>query len=151
MHHSFLCVCLFFCLTLRRSESVGQNVAKLLNFVLPSPIPVAARSEAWVCGRSRAGVAFSNPTGCMDVCLLCVSSGRVFCVVPITRPEESYRLWFVWVWSWSRDNEEALAHWWGGGLHHGKRKWPDNDVEGGYLWSAMGQNQPFSWRHRENT
>jgi hypothetical protein len=28
-----------------------------------SPIPVAARSKAWFCGRSLAGVAGSNPTG----------------------------------------------------------------------------------------
>jgi hypothetical protein len=34
------------------------------------PIPVAARSKAWVCGRSFAGIAGSNPTGGMDVCLL---------------------------------------------------------------------------------
>ena len=33
-------------------------------------IPVAARSKAWVCGRSLAGVAGSNPTRSMDVCLL---------------------------------------------------------------------------------
>ena len=29
----------------------------------------------------------------------CVLSGRGLCVGPITRPEESYRLWCVWVWS----------------------------------------------------
>jgi hypothetical protein len=29
----------------------------------------------------------------------------------ITRLEESYRLWYVWVWSWSLDSEEALAYW----------------------------------------
>jgi hypothetical protein len=33
-------------------------------------IPVAARSEAWVCGRSHAGIAGSNPTGGMNICLL---------------------------------------------------------------------------------
>ena len=36
------------------------------------PIPVAARSKAWVCGRSSAGTAGSIPAGGMDVCLLCV-------------------------------------------------------------------------------
>jgi len=48
MHHLFLFVCLFALLygSAFISESVGQNVAKLLNFGLPSPIPVAARSEA---------------------------------------------------------------------------------------------------------
>ena len=35
------------------------------------PIPVVAQSNAWVCGRSLAGNAGSNPTGVgMDVCLL---------------------------------------------------------------------------------
>jgi hypothetical protein len=40
------------------------------------PIPVAARSKAWVYGRSIAGIVGSNPTGDMDVCLL-----GVLCVV----------------------------------------------------------------------
>jgi hypothetical protein len=34
------------------------------------PIPVSARSKAWVCGRSLAGIAGSNPTGGKRVCLL---------------------------------------------------------------------------------
>ena len=38
----------------------------------------------------------SNPTGGMDVCLLCcVLSGRGLCDELITRPEESHRLWCV--------------------------------------------------------
>jgi hypothetical protein len=32
--------------------------------------PVPARSEAWVCGRSLAGIVGSNAAGGMDVCLL---------------------------------------------------------------------------------
>ena len=44
-------------------------------------------------------------------CECCVLSGRGLCVGLITRPEESYRVWCVWVWSWSLSNEEALAHW----------------------------------------
>jgi hypothetical protein len=35
-------------------------------------IPVAARSQTWVCGRSLAGIVGSNPAGGMDVCLLWV-------------------------------------------------------------------------------
>jgi hypothetical protein len=35
-----------------------------------SPTPVAAQSKVWVCGRSRAGIAGSNPDGAMDVYLL---------------------------------------------------------------------------------
>ena len=36
------------------------------------PIPVAARSKAWVRGPSLAGIGGSNPASSMDVCLLCV-------------------------------------------------------------------------------
>jgi len=32
-------------------------------------------------------------------CECCVLSGRGLCVGLIARPEESYRLWCVWVWS----------------------------------------------------
>jgi len=37
---------------------------------------------------------------------------QVSCNEIISRPEESYRVWCVWVWSWSLDNEDALVHWW---------------------------------------
>ena len=53
-------------------------------------------------------------------CECCVLSGRYLCVGLITRPEESYRLWCGWMWSWSVDNEEALVH--RGLLCHGKKK-----------------------------
>jgi hypothetical protein len=36
------------------------------------PIPVAARSKAWVYGRSLAGIVGSNPTEGMDVCVVFV-------------------------------------------------------------------------------
>jgi hypothetical protein len=39
-----------------------------------------------------------------------VVSGRGLCDGLITRPEESYRWWCVWVWSWSLNNEEALTN-----------------------------------------
>ena len=35
-----------------------------------APVPAAARSKAWVCGRSLAEIVGSNPTGGMHVCLL---------------------------------------------------------------------------------
>jgi hypothetical protein len=35
-------------------------------------------------------------------CDCCVLSGRGLCFGLITRPEESYLLWCVWVWSWKR-------------------------------------------------
>ena len=34
-----------------------------VDFNRPSPVPVAARSKAWVCSRWHAGIAGSNPTG----------------------------------------------------------------------------------------
>jgi hypothetical protein len=47
----------------------------------------------WVCGRSLAGIASSNPAGAwMSVSCEClVLSGRDLCDGPIPRPEESYR------------------------------------------------------------
>ena len=59
-------------------------------FCLSVPIPVAARSKAWVCGRLLAGIAGSNPSGAwMSVsCECCVLSGRGICVSLITRPDE---------------------------------------------------------------
>jgi len=40
-----------------------------------------------------------------------VLSGRGLCVGLITVPEESYRVWCVWVWLWILNNDEALADW----------------------------------------
>ena len=40
------------------------------NIYVGGPIPMAALSNAWVCGRSLVGNAGSNPTGSMGVCLL---------------------------------------------------------------------------------
>jgi hypothetical protein len=74
------------------------------------PITVATRSEAWFCGRSVAGMAGSKPAGSMVVCCeCCVLSCRGLCFGLITRQEQSYRVWCVWVWSWSPD-EKAPAH-----------------------------------------
>jgi hypothetical protein len=64
-------------------------------YVTSLPAPVAARSMASVYGRSPTAIEGSNPTGGMDVCLLCVLSGTGLCDGLITRPEESYRLWRV--------------------------------------------------------
>ena len=35
--------------------------------IIALPIPVTARSKAWVCGRSVAGIVGSNPSGYVDV------------------------------------------------------------------------------------
>ena len=57
---------------------------------------MAARSKAYVCVRSLAGIVGSNPAGGMDVCReCCVFSGRDLCDGPNTGPEESYRVWCV--------------------------------------------------------
>jgi hypothetical protein len=72
---------------------------------------MAARSKAWVCGLSLAGIAASNPTGDMDVsCECCVLSGKGLCIGLINLPEESYWVWCVWVWSWNLDSDETLTH-----------------------------------------
>ena len=76
-----------------------------------TPVPVAARSKAWVCGLSSAEIVGSNPTDGMNVCReCCVLSGRGLNDGLITRPEESYRLVRRFVWSRNLVNEEALAH-----------------------------------------
>jgi hypothetical protein len=51
------------------------------------PIAVAARSKAWICGRSLDGIVGSNPASSLDVsCECCVLSGRSLCVRLITLP-----------------------------------------------------------------
>jgi len=40
------------------------------NYATKWPIPVAARSKAWVCDRSPAETVGSNSTGGIDVCLM---------------------------------------------------------------------------------
>jgi hypothetical protein len=51
-------------------------------------IPLAARSKAWVCGRTLVGVAGSNAAGDVDVCCeCCVLLGRGPCVVLDTSPK----------------------------------------------------------------
>ena len=54
---------------------------------------MAARSKAWVGGRTSAETAGSNSTGGMEVCCdCCLLSRRGLCDGLITRPEESYRM-----------------------------------------------------------
>ena len=54
------------------------------------PMPVAVQSKAYVCGRSFAGIAGSNPVGArMSVsCEYCVSSDRGHYDGLIPRPED---------------------------------------------------------------
>jgi len=81
------------------------------------PIPVAARFKS----AHFLGLRFRiPPEGSKSVfCDCCVLSGRFLWVGLITPPEESYRVWCVWVRSWSLDDEGALPHW--GLLHNGKK------------------------------
>jgi hypothetical protein len=58
------------------------------------PIPVAARSVAWDCGRSRVEIVGLNPAGDMEVSLLCVTD-RGLGVGLIASLEESYRVSYV--------------------------------------------------------
>jgi hypothetical protein len=47
--------------------------------------------------------------GCLSrVC--CNLSCRGLCVWLICRPDQSWQVWCVWVWSWILGNEEALTH-----------------------------------------
>ena len=75
-------------------------------------IPVAARPKAWVFGRTLLGLRVRVPMGAWKSvsCECCLSSDRRLCVRLVTRTEESYRVWCVWVWSWSLVNEEDLYH-----------------------------------------
>jgi len=59
------------------------------------------------------------PESWMSVtCQRYVLSGCL-CDGMISRPKESYRTWYAWVWSWNLDNEKALAY--KGLLGYGKK------------------------------
>jgi hypothetical protein len=109
---------------------------KLRKFVVseikrfPTGILIECRSQ-WLRGLRR-GPATAHLLGLrvripleawMSVsCECCVLSGRGFCVGLTTRPEESYSLWCVWVWSWSVDDVKALPWPTGGLSNHGLKK-----------------------------
>jgi len=52
-----------------REQNLTKN-QKLVSAIYVWTNPVAARSNAWVCGRSLAGIVGSNPARVTDVCLL---------------------------------------------------------------------------------
>ena len=95
------------------TRPANLGILYLITLIVGEPIQASARSMAWVCGSSLAGKTGRIPPWAWTSvsCERCVLSGRNLCDGPITRPEESYRVWCVWVWSWSLDNEEAMAHW----------------------------------------
>jgi len=74
---------------------------------------LAARPKAWVCSSSLPEIVGSNPAGVwMFVsCGCCVLSGRDPCVGLITRPEEFYRVWCVWVRSRSTVKGDHDTEW----------------------------------------
>jgi hypothetical protein len=53
-----------------RAEHKLQGTLVFITCTYTVPIPLAARSKAWVCGCSLAGIAGSNPAMGIDVCLL---------------------------------------------------------------------------------
>jgi hypothetical protein len=61
------------------------------------PIPVAASLRHGLSAARLLGLRVRIPPGAwMFVCCeYCVLSGRGLCLEPITRPEESYRLWYA--------------------------------------------------------
>jgi hypothetical protein len=72
---------------------------------------VSERSQAWIVAVRFLGLRVRiPPLAWISVsCERSVLSGKGPCVGLITRPEESYRVWCVWVCSWSPVNEDALA------------------------------------------
>ena len=78
-------------------ETKNLAVAKIV------PVPVAARSKTKVAAAQllRLWVRIP-PESWMSVCCECwVLSSISLCDELITRPEKSYRVWCVWVWSTS--------------------------------------------------
>jgi len=97
----------------------GSILPRNLSWVKWKYIPVAALRR-WSAAARLLGLWVRNPRGHRCLSLVSVVLGRCLCVGLITRPEESYRLWCDWVWSWILDNKETLTHW--GLLRHGTKK-----------------------------
>jgi len=84
----------------------------------------------WPCGLRRGstsprllGLWVRNPPGTW-ISVFCESyvlSGRGHCDGLFSSPEESYRLWCVWVWSWNLDCEEF-------GPLGAVKPWKDNSI-----------------------
>jgi hypothetical protein len=59
-------------------KHVLSHILRRLN--LQQPVPAAARSKTWVCGRKLAGIAVLNPARGSKACFLCV----MYCQVEIS-------------------------------------------------------------------
>ena len=82
-HRCFCCLTVQFCFI------------SLFRFCLP--IFLAARFKAWVCGRSPTEIAGSNlagERGCLSVLNVVCCQVWDLCIGPITRPEESFQVWY---------------------------------------------------------
>jgi hypothetical protein len=125
--------------------SVSNSDVKL-TMIFPTDMQKENRSR-WPRGLRRGSMAARllglrvriPPRAWMSVsCEYCVLSGRGHCVGLITRPEESYRVWCVGVWSWSLDNEEALGHQ-GLSRHEQKKKNTETKLLNDFYRSHLGQ------------
>ena len=91
-----------------RENKTGRTLC--VAYKRKQPIPVAARSNVKVFGRSPAEIVGSKPAGCTDVSLLwLLFVVRVLCDGLITRPEDSYRLWHVVVCDLK---SSRMRRWW---------------------------------------
>jgi len=101
----------------RESRNWRRQVSRCLWRVRQNRWPLCGRSR-WPrglrCGSAAArvlGLRVPIPPGAwMCVCCeCCVFLGRGLCYELITRPEEFYQQWCVWMWSWSHESVEALT------------------------------------------
>ena len=86
------CPAVLLSLNLSKRKNILFNPFLNFRFVLDETrVPVAARSKAWVCGRSLAGFVGWNPGGAwMFVrCECCLFSGKGLCVGLIARLEDA--------------------------------------------------------------
>ena len=108
----------------------------------------------WPCGPRRGSAVIRLPglrvrilsgTWMAVCCQCCVLSGKVLCFGPITSPEKSYRVWCVWVWPWSFDNEEALIDWGVGAVASWWKKRGRGNVRTEFLWWNMREWDRVEW------
>ena len=59
-----------FCFTHDQTILTQLRPLHYANITFWPPVPVPTRSKGWICGRSLAGIAGSNPAAGIDVCLL---------------------------------------------------------------------------------
>jgi len=86
--------------------ALGTNVSALLNIIR------VARSKVWVCGRSLAAIDGSNPAGALMSCLVSVMCRQVEIFASgwwLVQRIPTKGGVSTGVWSWTLDNEEALA------------------------------------------